>query len=169
MADEEVELTEAQQKELELQTALEERIPSLKSIDDYNTRVRDDVECLVVLLAQSAQCPHCVAMRPELIKLAAPRKATQNARWFRFDVLAIPELSKHLDLQQVPAAIFSLKGVRWDIAIGNGIERLTAVFKNNLIKRNEVMREHDLAKLPKPPAEDEEAEGEEAEDDAGEE
>lgn len=167
MADEEVELTEEQQKEIELQNLFEERIPSLKSVDDYNAKVRDDVEYLVVLVALSSQCPHSVGMRAALMQLAAPRKATANARWFRFDVHAVPELAKQLELQQVPATIFSLKGVRWDIAIGNGVERLTAVFKNNLIKRNEVMREHDLAKLPKPPAEDEEGgEGEEGEEEA---
>jgi hypothetical protein len=166
MADEEVELTEEQQKELELQNLLEERIPSLKSLDDFNQRVRDDVENLVVLVAWSSQCPHCPGLRPSLLSLAAPRKATENARWFRFDVLAVPELARHLELQQVPTTIFSLKGVRWDIAVGNGTDRLAAVFRNNLIKRNEVMREHDLAKLPKPPAEEEEAD-EEGEEDAG--
>jgi thioredoxin-like negative regulator of GroEL len=170
MADEEVELTEEQQREQELLQQFDERIPPLKSVEDYNRLVRDDVEWLVVLVAVSSQCQHCVGMRTELMKLAAPKKVTQNARWFRFDVHQVPELAAQLQVQQVPITFFTLKGVRWDANVGNNAERLLAVFKNNLIKRNEVMREHDLAKLPKPPAEEEEEveEGEAGDEDADE-
>ena len=162
MADEDVELTEEQQKELELQQAFDERVPPLRSVDDYNRLVRDDVELLVVVVALSSQCPHSAGMRPHLMKFAKPSKMTKNAVWFRFDVHALPELAEQLGVSQVPAAFFTLKGVQWDCSVGSAPERLFGAFKNNLIKRNEVMREHDLAKLPKP-ADDEDEEGEEEE------
>uniref|UniRef100_A0A7S1L5A6 Thioredoxin domain-containing protein n=1 Tax=Neobodo designis TaxID=312471 RepID=A0A7S1L5A6_NEODS len=165
MADDEVELTEEQQKELELQQLFDERVPPLRSVDDYNRLVRDDVELLVCVVALSSQCPHSAGMREKLMKIAKPSKMTKNAVWFRFDVHAVPALAEQLGVSQVPAAFFTLKGVQWDTTVGSAPERLFAVFKNNLIKRNEVMREHDLAKLPKPADEDEEGEeGEENEE-----
>jgi hypothetical protein len=163
MADEEVELTEEQQKELELQQAFDERVPPLRSVDDYNRLVRDDVELLVVVVALSSQCPHSAAMRDTLMAHAKPNKMTKNAVWFRFDVHAVPDLAAQLEVSQVPTALFTLKGVQWDKNVGSASARLYGVFKNNLLKRNEVMREHDLAKLPKQP-DGEDEEGEEAEE-----
>lgn len=149
---------EAEELRNQQQQEYDSRVVPLRSVDDYNRLVRDDGELLVCVVAMSSQCPHSVAMRDPLMKLAKPRNVTKNAAWFRFDVHEVPELAQQLAVKQVPTTFFTLKGVQWDSATGNGMERLAGVFKNNLLKRNDVMREHDLAKLPKPEEEVEEAE-----------
>lgn len=167
MADDEVELTDEQLREQELQQQFDQRVPPLKSLDDYNAHVRDDVENLVCLVAVSSQCPHSRSIRDPLMKLANPRATIKNSKFYRFDVHEAPEIAQQLQVAQVPAFYLTLKGVNWDTLVGSNMERAAGTFRNSLIKRNEVMREYDLAKLPKKPEEDEE--GEEGEEEAGEE
>jgi thioredoxin-like negative regulator of GroEL len=163
--DDEVELTEEQQQAQEQLQQLDERMPQLKSAEDYNALVRDDEENLVVVVATSSQCPHCAALPPHLLKLAAPRAATKNAKFYRFDALAAPDVAEELAVSQVPTFYFLLRGAQWESKAGHGFDKAFGLFKNHLLKRNELMFDHDQAKLPKPKEDDEEKEeGEEDED-----
>ena len=173
MADEEeVELTEEQLAEIALQKELAERMPNLANVADFDTLVSGDEENLVMVAALSKQCPYSNALQRPLSDLAIPRGATKHARFYRLDVSASPEIAQKLGIFQTPTTAWFLKGEERARHIGDGFEKISGIFRNELIKRNEEMREYDEAKLARerpPPAEDEEAEeGEENEEDADE-
>jgi thioredoxin-like negative regulator of GroEL len=162
MADEEVELTDEQRGDLQLTESLNERMPLLVSREDYDQRVRDDIENLVVVAIVSSQCPHSRALRATLNDMSRPRKATANARFFRTDIQQVPDIASAFSVSAVPAVVFLLKGVVWQTHVGSNADKILGLFRNNMIKRNEIMREYDLAKIAKP--EEEAAEGEEGEE-----
>ncbi len=173
MADEEVELSEEQQQEIALQKELAEKLPALTTVDDFTASVINDEEHLVVLAVVHSQCPFSRGLRSTLIDIATPRAVTKHAKFLRVDVASAAgsgELAQHLGITQVPAVILYLKGTERARSVGDGAEKLRGVFRNQLIKRNEEMREYDLAKIARenPPPE-EEGEGEEAEGEEGEE
>lgn len=155
------ELTEEQQAALTLKKELDERMPLIATAEEYKARVQDDVENLVFLVAVSAQCTHCSRITPQLHALSAQRTVTKNARFYRLDVHSVPNIAQDLHVSQTPTSLFFLKGAEWQRHVGAGMEKVAALFRNNLIKRNEVMREYDLAKIAKP---EEEGNGEEAEE-----
>lgn len=162
MADEEVELTEEQRQVAQLEESLQTRMPRLSTVEDYNVNVRDDVENLVVVALVSKQCPHSLGLRAALNSMSRPRPSTKNARFFRLDVQDVPDVALQLGISSVPAIVFLLKGVSWHTHVGRNDEKITGHLRNFMIKRNEVMREYDLAKVAKP--EDENDGGEEGEE-----
>lgn len=165
--EEEVELSEEQQALIALRQALDDRMPRLRNAADFQAAVKDDVENLVFVAVVSSECRHSVALEKSLHGLAAPRSATKNARFFRLDVADAPDVAAALGIFATPTFVSFLKGeVRGAPLVSSNAEKVAGVFRNELIRRNEEMREYDLAKIAKPEEEAEEGEeGEEGEED----
>jgi thioredoxin-like negative regulator of GroEL len=158
-----------QREERKLNRALDARVPLIKTVGEFTKKVLEDPEYLVVVhvLADGGVCPYSTALRPHLVQLARPQKATAHARHYRVDVRRTsPEVLAMLRVSQVPAVSFYLQGASKSEVRGvSNPEKVAALFRNALIERNEVMHDYDEAKKPKPEPEDEEAEeGEEGED-----
>ena len=178
--DNERELTEEEQMELDAIAAEKARIrqqivkkldrymPKLRSLDEYQEKVLDDQEFLVVTVALSGLCQYCNSLQRDLAEMAKPIPQTKHAKFYRFDVHEAPDLAEFLHIGATPATSFTLKGETWDPGhIGASGRKIAAHFRNHLIRRNEKMREYDEEKaraLLPPPVEVEENEEDEDEE-----
>lgn len=142
MAEEELEL------EIEEQAVAVPTFPVLSSLTEFTANVLGDEELLVVVVVTSPLCQHSVALRPFFAALAEPKPQTKKARFVQVVVPGGEEIFTHLQLSRTPSVLFFLQGKqRGEVFVGNNKEKIEGLFRNELISRNEEMREYDEAKL----------------------
>lgn len=140
--DEEIELTPQQQ--------FDQNCPVLLTLDEVTKSVYEDEENLVVIFVLAPTlCSFSNKLETTVIREATlPMKATEHAKFYRIhlercDVSVIEKLG---DLSQTPASLFFLKGQQVATFTGSNSDKLVGNIRNEMVKRNEVMREYDEAK-----------------------
>jgi thioredoxin-like negative regulator of GroEL len=142
MTDEEVEL------DVEQETVAPSTFPVVSTMADFKEKVLDDEEFLVVVVVHSTLCSFSQSLLPFFTSLSEPKPQTTKARFVQVVVPGGEEIFNHLRLSRTPAVLFFLKGQqRGDTFIGSNKEKIEGLFRNELISRNEEMREYDEAKL----------------------
>jgi hypothetical protein len=137
-------------------------------MEDLENAVNRDEENLVVIAITSALCPYSAKWENFLEKLSAPIEPTKHAKFYRVHLPDGDAVARHLKVNRTPTAFFFLKGnVRCDPFMGSNTAKLSGIFRNELIKRNEEMRDYDEAKIAamQPKETEEDAEVEEEEED----
>ena len=161
------------EEEIEVVDQKNERISALRSLDDWKEKVLSDPENLCFIACLSKQCPYSTASEPVLNSLSelGSKGPTAHVRCFTVNPEDSDELSAMLRVSKVPMFMFYLKGTpRSEPYIGSNAEKLNGLFRNQVIKRNEEMKDYDEAKLAeleaknKPAAEDGEGVEEEVEE-----
>ena len=144
--------------------------PLINTVAEFKEKVLDDEEFLVVVVVTSSHCQYSTDLLPFFNDLAAPKPQTSKAKFVRLHMPGAEEAVAALKLHKTPSLLIYLKGEqRIEPFSGTNKEKIAGIFRNELITRNEVMKEYDEAKLAamRPPeaeeGEREEGEGEEDE------
>lgn len=142
MADDEVELDGEQE------VTTPSTFPVIATLAEFQEQVLADEEFLVVVVVHSTLCSYSKALLPALTALSEPKPQTKKARFLQVVVPGGEEIFSELKLSRTPAVLFYLKGAqRGEAFVGSNREKIEGLFRNELISRNEEMREYDEAKL----------------------
>lgn len=162
MADEEADV------EVEQENTTPPTFPIISTMEEFKENVLADEEFLVVTVVHSTLCSFSKSLLPFFTSLSEPKPQAKKARFVQVVVPGGEEIFNYLKLSRTPAVLFFLKGEqRGDTFVGSNKEKIEGLFRNEVISRNEEMREYDEAKLAAmQPAEAEaEEEAEEKEED----
>lgn len=142
--------------------------PLINTLAEFKDVVLADEEFLVVVVVTSSHCQYSTDLLPFFTELSTPKPQTSKAKFVRLHMPGAEEAVASLKLCKTPSVLFYLKGeLRAEPFSGTNKDRIAGMFRNELITRNEVMKEYDEAKLAamRPPeAEEEKEEGEGEED-----
>jgi hypothetical protein len=154
----------ADEDDVEVAEVKNEKLVSLRTLDDLKEKVFADPENLCFVACTSKLCPYSASLEPAINAIAesAGKGPTQHVRCFAICTEDCEEeLLLMLRLAKVPMFHFYLKGTpRSEPFVGSSEEKLKGMYRNQVIKRNEEMREYDEAKLAelealnKPPEEE---------------
>eukprot|EP01061_Rhynchopus_euleeides_P018046 TRINITY_DN29877_c0_g1_i1.p2 TRINITY_DN29877_c0_g1~~TRINITY_DN29877_c0_g1_i1.p2 ORF type:complete len:158 (+),score=67.69 TRINITY_DN29877_c0_g1_i1:168-641(+) len=114
--------------------------------EDYEELFNDE-EKLVLTTVVSKKCPFSATVTQQLSKLSKEEEfASAKLKYILADADEVPDFAKKLEINSVPHFVFSLKGEKLEGFSGSNFEKVTALLKNTLHKRNEAMKEHDAEK-----------------------
>lgn len=164
MADEEDNVAPEQTTEI-----VNDKFPVLTTMEEFQSNVLSDEEFLVVVVVTSPLCPHSNALRQYFQTLAEPKAQASKARFVQVVVPGGEEIFTALKLSRTPSLLFYLKGTtRGELLVSSNKDKIDGRFKNEVIARNEEMREYDEAKLAamRPAEEQHDEDAEEAEEES---
>lgn len=129
---------------------LDQHAPFIHSAAQFSDQVTHDEENLVMLALMSSQSGHCVAIEKGLASLLSSKAASKHLKCYRIDVHntegAMQAAVQTLKITAVPTLVWRLRNVEFARHTGASNEKIEALTRNCLLRRNEEMREHDLAK-----------------------
>jgi hypothetical protein len=159
MADDELE------QDVEQEVTVPSTFPIISTLSEFKDNVLGDEEFLVVVVVHSTLCSFSKALLPFFTALSEPKPQTKKARFVQVVVPGGEEIFGELKLSRTPAVLFYLKGAqRGETFVGSNKEKIDGLFRNEMISRNEEMREYDEAKLAAMQPAEVEAGDEEAEE-----
>ncbi|CUG50891.1 Hypothetical protein, putative, partial [Bodo saltans] len=107
-----------------------------------------DEEFLVVVVVHSTLCTFSKSLLPFFAALSEPKPQTKKARFVQVVVPGGEEIFAELKLSRTPAVQkMNFPCVAPLTFIGSNKEKIDGLFRNEMISRNEEMREYDEAKL----------------------